>query len=1689
MIGISMHSFGQIFKFSKETSKFIDEVETHLAETNEDGEIVTDSITSSFKSLYPSYSSNNQKLIHETFSYFLDKKIGKSESFIPYIRALYHANAHGISSTNLDTLIYIIDVYAKNETSTTTSKIIHAFEHFFINQQLYYNRSNSLYADGGSYKIRFVEAPKEVPMSDEELLGSEEEENEEFEDEFEELENEEINWDDWGTDDYEEEEVDEEESTDDELNEEIIDIGYVEPTFPAKQKAIIEFTNIDLRFVTVYDTTKLYQTSGYLLLDKNLFVGDGGKFDWTVAGLDENVFCTFKKYSFKINNSEVKAEGVTMNYQSKLENKIDGIFHFKSQKKNVHGKTTFPRFMSYKSDAVITDLGKNIKYQGGFTLNGQNIYSKSVTGNKAKLEVYNDGVKKFRAIAQNFIFRDSLIIGEPVKITIYIKNDSIYHNGLRLKYDRKTDELKVFKNKSAFKHSPFVDTYHNMEIQVDALFWNLNDTLVHMSNISAKHQVPAQFVSKEFFRRINYTQVKGLLPFHPIQLFYYFAAKTQQRIFYINDIAEYHRKKGNKRVTESSLRTAAKTLMEQGFVDFNTLSGRITIKPKLIHYVKSSRSKKDYDNILIKSISPDGHNASLNLKNNEIIVRGVDKVNLSDSLSVYFEPKNRLVRIKGDRDFSFDGIIYTANYIFNGKNFSFSYENFNVDMTEIDSIAFQVDDIDTTTGRNKGSKQLNNKLVYSSGILYIDKPTNKSSRKRNPEYPYFDAKQGAYVYFDKDEVLDHAYDKSIYFFIPPFDQDSLSSNNSEAVGFKGKFTSGDIFPEFDQKLVVRPDFSFGFEQKTPPEGYKLYAGNGIFHGTITLDKKGLRGIGKIDFLNSTITSNDFIFYPDSVYSDKADVITKEGTNELCADNVTFPEMSLDQCKMNWYPRKDSLYLQNRKEPFQFYNNTATLDGKAIISNAGMYGSGILNTRGSRTFSNNFHFEKTKYEGRESLFEILTENPSKPALRSEKARVNFDLDSGFAYFSPEIEGFASNEFPFLQYKSSIDKGTWDLNKKEISMEKAKDADISSSYFYSTNKRQDSLNFNAEFAFYDMVSQTLNIGGIPGINVADAYIIPDSNQVVIKENANMEKLDSCVIIIDTTYEYHKLFDGHIKIKSRTSFAGDAKYEYINFAKDTLEIKFNYFKLEQGEISKKDTAYHTVSQGSLKMADSFYIAPKILYTGKAKMIADKRILEFDGYIRVDFDSTSEVQMDHWIPYVNLEGDAEFKIAFDQPKSKRQRTIHAGMFLRSTNRELYTSFLNVKRSEEKDRNVFEASGYLMEDYETGDFIVSTPEVVKGISKKDNYISYNDSLEIVHFGGNMNLIQFPEEQKPTLKIEASAIGENSIKDTSYKMNALLNIHFDYPKHAQDEIASNITNALEVEGTNPCNEPTPVFMNNLASFIGDEKAKEYEDANALEYKPVFDFAKELEKGIVLNNVNLVWSPTYKSWYNRGKIGLSSIDKTDINSYVKAYVEIKHSIRGDVVTLYFQVNENVWYYFNYKDNALFTFSSNDEYNEVITSKSQMEKAVAKGAYYFAPATAFEKQRFITQFKSRYLGIGEADEVEDEFTEDVSDSTGTDEFDEIETNDENEFENDLEEELEEDLGEETEEDEFSDEEETTPEVDKEEVKEEKGKKKKKKKKDEKSDKDSTKTDTSDEGEEAIEEETEDEFSEEENTPDSE
>ena len=316
---------------------------------------------------------------------------------------------------------------------------------------------------------------------------------------------------------------------------------------------------------------------------------------------------------------------------------------------------------------------------------------------------------------------------------------------------------------------------------------------------------------------------------------------------------------------------------------------------------------------------------------------------------------------------------HAGNFEISGKGFTLKYDSFFISLTHIDSINFYV--TETNARGQTMRRKINNSMVggdstaaavgglgdqtKSSGTLFISKANNKSGKRKVSHYPRLDASAGGVIYFDREEVLGGVYDRSMFFVVPPFELDSLNNADPASINFGGTFASSGMFPTFKEKLHTQPDKSMGFDHMIPKGGYQLYNGEGKMKGELTMNSRGLRGAGTINYLAATVNANDFVFYPDSVIGRGLEATIAE--KQFGA--VNFPEASLIDFEMKWYPKIDQMKIKNMKAPFNFYDGSAQMQGTVTVSKEGVSGAGKLETRGTELISRYMNFNSKDFGAR------------------------------------------------------------------------------------------------------------------------------------------------------------------------------------------------------------------------------------------------------------------------------------------------------------------------------------------------------------------------------------------------------------------------------------------------------------------------------------------------------------------------------------------------------------------------------------------------------------------------------------------------------------------------------------------------------------------------------------------------------
>lgn len=1492
------------------------------------------------------------------------------EYFFSYIT--YSIKQASISNKNLNEILTINEDAAKSGNLKEYHKFLLTLNLFFAREYIYYTRFNYVKAIGGSYQFETVDiAGGSVFQLDTSSYATDDTNDDSWA-------NDTTAWYDtdtsWADDDssWDDNSWDDNTETDPYAEKypfrEIVApagrdfvaelIAKFQP--PTVSGPVMKLTDTDILMVTKYDSITIKGTSGTYELKGKAFLGNGGKAKWSgeLKAMSE-AEVTLGEYYFDVGKSELSTPYAKLSFPQFLNKEVEGIFKYKSVPTRLkdRGIKNYPYFESMQSDVEVDLPFTGVSYTGGIAFYGQKMYGRSISRNLGTLTVRDGKGRKIIAKAQEFSFVDSLITSMNATVYLIHNSDTIYNPSVSFSFDPTTKQLILSKsNDSNFKNAPYYSTFHLMDLYTDRIAWDMNTDSLDLSIESARNLVPALLISEDYFSPDVFKRYAVGLGFHPVIVAVNYAQKYGVNEFYVDDLMAEHN------LNESQGKEAAKILKREGFAEYDPITRVLKLKEKAFHSWESNFKKRDYDHLLISSVLNSSPNATIRLTDDELIVRGVKEFYLSKDKELMIRPDSGVIKLSSNRNIKFNGMVKAGDFRYKGKDFEFDYDQFLVTMPTIDSIQIQItieDSTATGSARKPQKEALHNHINQTSGTLYLNSSTNKSGNEELFSYPYFTSDSEAVVYFDSPDYLGGAYDKTIRFIVPPFEIDSIDKENQNSISFKGRFESGGIFPSFEEELVVMPDKTLGFIHEVPEDGYVLYRTGAKLYNSIKLDGEGMHSSGELDYISTRVSSEDFTFFMDSVTAYGKDGVINEGDRF----GASYPQAELSAYRMKWLPRKDSMYLRSVGDPFQFYNGTATLEGEANVTKKGVFGSGLLLTRGSKSESENLNFKQFSYSARNADFEVLSDNPSKPAMKGEDISLEFDLLSNTADISPERAGVASLSFPYAQMKTSLSEAFWDLEDSVVTMLKSPNVDIKDSYFYSTKPELDSLAFSANQASYDINTFELHIAGIPYIIVSDAKITPENGETTILKDSELLPFKNAEIVIDTLNEYHYLFDGNIKILSRKSFEGDATYKLVNAEEDSFNIKFESFELQEVPVGKKKTQLMTVSGGEILESDQVEVSAGFKYKGSVTMYAYKEPLELQGLVQLE---TKKFGPDYnkWIQYQRDGEENEVAIEFETALYENGDPVNAGLHF-DIRGNLYPSLLG-DRKDISDIDFFTPKGVLKYDLDNTYYQIETPSKSKGETYEGTTFIYDDKTQEVIFEG---LVDFSKSQNKGFEMQTSVLGTGNAKEETYGMDIMALINYDIHPSIPDIMALDFVDLLDRIGLTPAHDNSIQMMYKLANLIGDEATREYEEKSLRNYTPLVEGDRSLAATLGFSNVKMEWSNKQKTWYSTSKIGLSHIGRTDLNAKMNGFIEIgKSESEQDIINIFLQPSAATWYFIGYEDHHLFLLSSNGDFNNAVIDKSNSSKSKV-GDLIYLNAEVNEVLEFINAFRLNHLGITE------------------------------------------------------------------------------------------------------------------------
>jgi hypothetical protein len=1312
----------------------------------------------------------------------------------------------------------------------------------------------------------------------------------------------------------------------------------------------VHFPETDLIGKRKEDTIMINNSSGYYAPLKLLWKGDKGEVSWDRTGMKEKVYASFENYTIETKKNNFSVKKAFLNHPTYFDEPQEGSFTDKIVV-NAGQNGSYPRFKSFSSRILIKELGENIRYVGGFEMEGRSLVGIGGELNKARLDFYKkDKTLALTTYSDRYIIRPGEYIASPkVEVSVYLTaEDSIYHPSSDFRFDIKKRELELERKGTGNAKTPFNSSFHKVDITTENIIWGIDSDSMSVGKNTVKgvgsRAKLASFESLNYFNSQKYITFQNISTTNPITIIKVFSEQNNSREIDANELA----KKLNPKYSVRTIIPLLQDLVESGFILYDKENELIIVKDKVIRYSDASIKRIDYDVINVISASRD-LNAKIDLTDNTLGVNGVSNVVLSDSQLVAFKPYMGEIKLKRNRNIDFDGRLYAGYGIFEGKGFEFDYEGFKIHSEAIDSFVLRIPNPDPNyVPENPKRPQLvplGTRIENMKATIIIDAPGNKSSRDNNQQYPAVISDEPCFVYYDGTNTQDGSYQRDSFFFQinPPFNFDSLDSFDPADLNFNGKLVSDNIFPDFDETLKVRGDLSLGFTTATPEEGYPIYKEKGRFKGAVSMNNEGLLGEGNFTYLAASINSDDIVFRPNQLTA-TADSFNLE---EFKGDKYEYPLIKGENVSVDWRPYQDSMYVETEEKPFMVFEPKFSLTGRTILTPGGLYGDGLLDWPDAVMNSNNLRFRARGVTADSTDMRIKTEGVETIAFSSSNVKADVDFDTEIGRFESNTNSITTS-LPANKYRTSMDEFVWDMKEKTIDF-KSKSG---KARFLSTHKNQDSLSFEGEIAKYNLITNLLQVDGVPFIQSADAFIYPKDNHVEIEKNAKMRTLEDAVILADTSNRYHTIKKAIVNVLGKENYTARGGFYEYNVGDFKQDIRFDKIEILKTRKGPKKGKLTTFGRGTVLDTSYFLLDKKMFYQGQFQLQADRKELKFDGFAKINSPLVSDSSwfaIDNWVDRKNV------ILTYDTPRNLVGQKLYTGIFVKRDTGLIYQRVLTAPYSR-RDRPIFTTKGIIkyvedtensLDEFHFGDSAKVIANMVRG-----NRIIFDRLSGRMDFEGKFNLA----DKLPYVKVDAAGEGSMSHDGENIKLTMVIGIDMIIPDKLLNILIKDLeTNSFELADAT---YDKSYVRKGISEFIDDDKKLQKV------YKEIIDYDKiYLPKGtnnytFFFGNAPMEWNPERYSLVSKKGIALTYIGDRAFHKRLNAYLEVRMSRSRDEINLYIESPSGDFYYFNYQNRVLSVVSSKPSFNDTVLAfkKKEVQFKMPDGEYYEVKPTGVNAAKF-------------------------------------------------------------------------------------------------------------------------------------
>lgn len=1326
---------------------------------------------------------------------------------------------------------------------------------------------------------------------------------------------------------------------------------------------------MELYYSSGNDNGTIYGTKGKYYYFDFKWLGEGGRLNWDRTGLPATVcWADLNRYEAITKFPKFSADSVRFTNSNYFSTPIYGHVEEALSAKVEPEKYSFPKFRSYQRDFRLTNILPDVDYSGSFMMNGAKFITSDVK-NPATLIFHRQGHPFITVQSTKFTITASKVVSENASIKVYLDGDSITNNGIMVRYNSIDKQVILLNSSKRNYYSPYRNTYHNLDMYCEQIVWKMADDVLDMSMLGQSgDQTFATFESRNYYSEAKFRKIQGIDQVNPIMRMYkYIKERGMTYDFFVDEFAQYI----HMDIMQAKL--MVHNLAGSGLVSFNEQDGKVYVQDKLVDYAQaySKSLGKDYDAIAFESDTR-GLNAQIDLNSNALRMHGVEKFVLSDSQKVVIYPLKGDLEVQKNRDLTFSGRVDAGRFIVHATNVQFSYDKFNLNMPQIDSMFFYV----TKFNNPEEEHIVYTPLYHLVGDIQIDRADNHNGLKQAKEYPIFNSHQDCFVYYDSKQIHGGTYDRNrFYYTVHPFQVKDMDGFKTDSLKFNGELNSAGIFPTITEPLSVQRDYSLGFIIKTPRSGFPAYGGKGQYKNLVSLSNQGFRGQGTLSYLSATLQSKEILFTPDSMRSTSDTFFVHQ--------DATFPEILNGRCSQHWFPYQDSMRVDQLAggSPFKMYQHDALLNGSVVLRPQYCAGYGAVTIGEGTVESPYFTFMPRQQRSNVTRFTLLSEIYNNTAFYAEDMKSFVDYDKRYAEFQAN-KGIDRTNLPLLQYAAEVDKFTWHIDKKLLDLqnsqslasggleglnirERFRHEVMPGARFVSTDPSKDSLQFRSIRASYLYNEGHLSCKQVFLVNSADAVIAPGGDSLHIRRGGTIDLIKNGSILASRTTKYHVIRNADIMLQGGMNYTAKGYIDYIDENEKSQPIYLTDIAPQNGI---------TVGNGFIADSANFTLNQAFGFAGKVRVEADKQFYYFDGGVRLLHNCAPADQLG-LLAYASYLDPKNIRVPVPEiPTDWKGNRITASILFDRATFEPRMAFLTNERA--ADNELMGAHGFLFYDSDSATYIIASDNKLNdpdGVVER--YLTLNTQNCTMTGEGPINFNVKSNYTK--LNLYGSAVLDSRLEET--ELNSVMAFSFPIDEKVLTTMAQLIAEDLRLSPSSPDNE---MVRRAMIYYQGPDKGA----ANYSTYVSTGYYERipeQMESTILLEGVKWKYAPGLGYYYN-GVAGLAAIGKKQLHLNTRVKAQLYRRGQGTYLTLYLQVAGDHWYYFNYEFNSqsMTIYSSVGEWIDMIKTLSVDKRTYTMGndigKYRYRVGTSrVEVPNFLLRIESGGSDQGEeADEEEEE-----------------------------------------------------------------------------------------------------------------